>query len=400
MSQTYGVSQEAPAGTFAAPELPYRPATPPNINLPIAVIGCGGVSKVHLEAYRNGKYNVVALCSRSYERASALRDGFYPEAAICSDYREVLKRDDIAVVDITTQPGVRAEIIEAALTAGKHVLSQKPFVLDLEIGKHLVALADKQNVRLAVNQNGRWAPHFSYMREVIKAGLIGEVTTVDFDIHWDHHWILGTDFEKVDDLLLYDFAIHWFDLTTLFFGDRRATKVYAAAAKSRHQRAHPPFLAHAAIEFEHGQATLALNAACAFGQEDRTTIIGNLGTIRSVGPGLLDQRVTLHTANGAASPTLYGKWFPDGFQGAMAELLSAIGEGREPSNSARVNLQSLALCFAALRSAERQQAVEVVYYVIKRKRAGTETCALRKTFPLLNRRTTILPPDGSSCSCR
>jgi predicted dehydrogenase len=47
-----------------------------------------------------------------------------------------------------------------------------------------------------------------------------------------------------------------------------------------------------------------------------------------------------------------GKWFNDGFRGAMGELLCAIEENREPSNSARDNLRSLALCFAAVKSAD------------------------------------------------
>lgn len=357
--ETYGVSRARSGEAIAAPDLPYQPAKPRNLNTPIALIGCGGISQVHLQAYRKAGYNVVALCSRDEARAEARRKEFYPEAAVMTDFHEVLERPDVEVVDITTRPDVRPPLIEAALKAGKHVLSQKPYVLDLAVGRKLADLADERGLKLAVNQNGRWAPHFAYMREVIRTGLIGEVGTVDFEVHWDHHWVLGTEFEKVDNLVLYDFAIHWFDIATLFFGERKARRVYAAAQKSKFQRARPPFLAHAAIEFDHGQATIVLNAACLYGQEDRTTVIGGLGTVRSVGPNLLDQKVTLHTAQGTASPELTGKWFPDGFLGAMAELLCAIEDGREPLNSARNNLRSLELCFAAERSAEEGQAVDL-----------------------------------------
>ncbi|RYD84302.1 MAG: Gfo/Idh/MocA family oxidoreductase [Verrucomicrobiaceae bacterium] len=357
--ETYGVGSSRSGGTIAAPVLPYQPARPRNLNTPIALIGCGGISQVHLQAYRNAGFNVVALCSRDAARAEARRKEFYPEAAVMTDFHEVLKRPDIEVVDITTHADVRPPLIEAALKAGKHVLSQKPYVVDLTVGRKLADLAEERGLMLAVNQNGRWAPHFAYMREVIRAGLIGEVGTVDFEVHWDHHWVLGTEFDKVDNLVLYDFAIHWFDIVTLFFGERQARRVYAAAQRSRFQRAQPPFLAHAAIEFDHGQATIALNASCLFGQEDRTTVIGGLGTVRSIGPNLLEQKVTLYTPEGTASPELTGKWFPDGFQGAMAELLCAIEEGREPSNSARQNLRSLELCFAAAQSAEEGRVVEL-----------------------------------------
>jgi predicted dehydrogenase len=86
-------------------------------------------------------------------------------------------------------------------------------------------------------------------------------------------------------------------------------------------------------------------------------VAGHLGTVRSSGPSLTEQAVTLHTSAGLAKPRLEGTWFPDGFQGAMAELLCAIEESREPLNSAGGNLRSLALCFAALQSAERGEAI-------------------------------------------
>ena len=60
----------------------------------------------------------------------------------------------------------------------------------------------------------------------------------------------------------------------------------------------------------------------------------------------------LFTKAGKSSPALVGDWFHNGFQGTMAELLGAIQDDREPSNGARANLDSLALCFAALASAD------------------------------------------------
>ncbi len=358
--ETYGVSVEQAAREIAAPELPYRPRVPMNPSIGIGLIGCGGITESHLQAYKNAGYRVVALASRARERAEARRAEFFPEAEIFTDWRALLARGDMDVVDIATSPEVRGPIIEAALRAGKHVLSQKPLALSLGEGARLADLADTLGLRLAVNQNGRWAPHFAWMRAAISAALIGEVSSADFAIHWDHHWICGTPFEDQPQLILSDFAIHWFDIATAFFGDRPARQIFAAAARSRSQRARPPFLAHACAEFDGGQATFAFNADIAFGHEDRTTIIGSRGTLRSVGPSLLQQRVTLHTAEGTASPVLAGCWFPDGFHGAMAELLCAIEENRAPEHSARDNLRSLALCFAAVESAETGRPVAIL----------------------------------------
>ena len=73
------------------------------------------------------------------------------------------------------------------------MLSQKPFVTDLADGRRLVDLAKSVDRKLAVNQNGRWAPHFRYIMQAIEAGLIGNVTTIDFSLQWDQTWIAGNE---------------------------------------------------------------------------------------------------------------------------------------------------------------------------------------------------------------
>ncbi len=171
--KTYGPRHETEPAPKAlpAPELPYRPRDPVSLDHPIGLIGCGGITEYHLQAYRAAGYRVVALCDIHRPNAERRQKEFYPHADIYDDYRDVLRRDDIEVVDIATHPPERPPLIEAALQAGKHVLSQKPFVLDLDVGERLADLADRRGLLLAVNQNGRWAPHFSYMREAVAAGF-------------------------------------------------------------------------------------------------------------------------------------------------------------------------------------------------------------------------------------
>jgi predicted dehydrogenase len=343
--------------TFTAPELPYQPRDPKNYRPEIGLIACGGITKNHLTAYRAAGYRVTALCDLVLDRATKRQAEFYPDAKVYRDYHDLLKRDDIEVVDIAAHPQDRAPILEDAINAGKHVLSQKPFVLDIDVGQRLADLADRRGVRLAVNQNARWAPHFSYIREAIRAGLLGRVAAAHFDIHWDHNWVLGTEFEKVKHLVLYDFAIHWFDMLTSLMGKQPPCRVFAMVGRSPVQKVRPPLLGQAMVEYEGVQASLCFDADTRFGIQDRTYVTGSEGTITSVGPDSKHQTVTLTTAEGTASPQLEGCWFPDGFHGTMGELLLAIEENREPSHSARNNLRSLELCFAAVASAERREPV-------------------------------------------
>lgn len=344
----------AAAAEVAAPDLDYRPPRPKGRHR-IALVGAGGISFAHLDAYRAMGFDVAAILSRDPARARARADEFFPAAEVMTDYAALLARDDIGVVDLTAHPAERLPMIEAALQARKHVLSQKPFVTDLDAGQRLVDLADAQGVRLAVNQNGRWAPHLAWMRAAVQAGHLGQVMSAHVRIHWDHRWIRGTAFAGMQDVVLFDFAVHWVDFVTSVFG-RPALRVQAQAVAAPGSGVAVPMLASVLMDFGEAQATLAFDAATPFGPQDATYIAGTAGSLTSTGPDLGRQAVTLHTAAGVARPELAGQWFNDGFAGTMGALLVAIETGAEPAHSARGNLVTLANTFAALQAARSGQA--------------------------------------------
>ena len=244
------------------------------------------------------------------------------------------------------------------MRAGKHVLSQKPFVADLDTGADLVKLAEDSGLKLAVNQNARWAPHMAWMREAVHAGLIGDLVSAHVAIHWSHGWTAGTPFDEIEDLILYDFGVHWFDfIASLAPG--RARSVFATSAHAGGQANKVPLLAQALVRLDGGQASLVFDGGVPHGPRDTTFVGGTTGSLVADGRDLSAQSVTLTTETGVARPVLEGQWFNDGFRGTMGELLSAIEDGRQPLNNARDNLDSLALAFAAVRSRITGQEVEV-----------------------------------------
>lgn len=330
-------------------DVPYRPPTPKFYRPKIGMIGTGGISNSHLDAYRTAGWEVAALWNRTASKAEKKAKEFYPTAWIAMDWRDVLADNSIEIVDITLPTQHRAAFIAEALKAGKHVLSQKPFVEDLDIGEELVALADANGVHLVVNQNGRWSPHMAWMRNAVRAGHIGELISAHISLHWNHGWTAGTLFDEIDDLVLYDFGIHWFDFLSSLLGDR-VKSVFASASYAQGQANKVPLLAQSLVSFDRGQASLIFDGGMRHGPRDTTYLGGTAGSITSDGPDLGNQAVKLVTSEGIARPVLEGQWFNDGFRGAMGELLCAIEEDRAPENSARENLKSLALTFAAIHS--------------------------------------------------
>lgn len=342
---------------IAAPDVDYGPPAPKK-SLTIGLVGTGGISNSHLDAYRTAGWTVGAMWNRTKAKAEEKAKEFCPNAKVADDWQELLSDPAIEVLDIALPTEVRAPIIRAALESGKHVLSQKPFVADLDEGEELVELADKVGRVLAVNQNGRWSPHMSYMRNVVQSGLIGDVVSVHTSIHWDHGWTAGTPFDEIENLILYDFGIHWFDFVSSLVGDRLET-VSAQASKALGQTNRAPLLAQAIVRFSGGQASLVFDGGLAHGPRDTAYVGGTTGSILSEGPDLGQQEISLFTSDGVAHQKLDGQWFNDGFRGAMGELMCAVEENRDPNNSAKRNLCSLELAFAAAESRRTGREIEV-----------------------------------------
>jgi len=345
--------------SITLPEIPYRPPEP-KAQLPIAMIGCGGISPAHLSAYKAAGYEVVALCDEIEERARKRSTQFYPEADIYTDYTDVLERDDVDIVDIATPPEGRHEIIEDAIRSGTHVLSQKPFVLDLDIGEALVEMAADRGVRLAVNQSGRWAPHLSYLRNAVKLDLLGDITGIHQAVHWNY----DGENRAGNDLLL-DYGIHWFDMIASIT-ESQPEHVMATTGYSPNQVAETPMLAQVLIEFPGAQASIVFDANTPNGIRSRTYVAGTTASFEARqktgpwsdwggGPSRYPwerQQASLHTEQGTYQPKLEGSWNPEGWKGTMGELQAAIQDNRKPENNARDNLRCLELCFAAIASAE------------------------------------------------
>ncbi|MEX0323244.1 MAG: Gfo/Idh/MocA family protein [Puniceicoccaceae bacterium] len=342
---------------LADPDLNFRPPWPKSYQAKIGLIGCGGITEYHLKAYKAKGLEVVALCDLDRSKMEERQKEFFPDAVLYDDYHKILANGDIGVVDIALHPEPRYGVVEAALKAGKHVLSQKPFVLDLDKGQALVELAGEHNLKLAVNQNGRWAPYVRYTAEAIKAGLIGDIQSVSIRMNWDHTWVKGTAFESIHHLILYDFAIHWVDMVRLFMGNRKELSAFAQITSTRDQEIGVPMVANISFGFENAIANLMFDGHSKAGAGEDVIVVGSKGTIRCSGEVCKAHKLSLVTDEGEYSPTLEGEWFHEGFVGTMGELLCAIEEDREPENSARQNLESLKLAFAAIASADSGQPV-------------------------------------------
>ena len=340
---------------WAASPPDHRPSFPEGYRPGVGIVGCGGIVKLaHLPAYTTYDVHVVGVYDPSPAATDGVRERFPVVERVFESLDELLAEPRIEVVDVATHPAERLELMRRALAAGKHVLSQKPFSQDVGAARELVEEADRLGLRLAVNQNGRWAPAWRVATQLVEQGAVGEVSGVTHLYEHDFGWTVGDWPDTLDHFVLYDFSAHWVDITRCWLGAKTVTAAraleYRTPAQPAESRA--PWGAWIVFEYEDGSSA----AIRSVGTETERPgnpfwIHGTEGTIRgSVRKGT--DFVELERGPTLTRYELEGNWFPDGFAGTMGELCSAIAEDREPFNSGRHNLLSLEMILSACRSAE------------------------------------------------
>lgn len=106
-----------------------------------------------------------------------------PGITVHADPRTLIESDDLDLIVVATPNDTHAPLAAAAIAAGKHVIVEKPFALDLDEARGLVALAAQKGVLLSVFHNRRWDSDFLTIRDALDGGLIGKVS--HFESHFD-----------------------------------------------------------------------------------------------------------------------------------------------------------------------------------------------------------------------
>ena len=341
------------SSTAIAPEVEYRPTFPADYRPGIGLIGFGDIARSwHMPAYEKYGVPVVGV----YDPAPAATAGLRGPTVFAT-LEELLADDEIEIVDVATRPDVRPEVIRRAIAAGKHVLAQKPLALDVRTARELVEEAERHGIRFAVNQNGRWSPPWRIATLLIEQGAIGDVVAVTHVHDRPLPPLVGTHFDELDHFVIYDYFVHWIDISRCWLDGKPVTAVRARDYRTPDQplEARSPWAAWVEIEYQDGAS--ALIRSVGEGRTKRPScpfwVHGTEGTIR--GSVLLDSDfLELEREGVVSSFALEGAWYPDGFAGSLAELVSAVAEDREPFNSARHNLLSLRMTLAACKSAEEE----------------------------------------------
>lgn len=162
--------------------------------LGVGIIGCGNISTAYLRlAPIFGAIEVRAVADMNKAAADAKAQEF----AVRSDTVEgLLASDDVDVVVNLTIPAAHFDVSARVLEAGKHVYSEKPFVLSLEQGAELKRLADPRALRIGSAPDTFMGGTHQMARKLVDDGTVGQVTsgTAFVMSHGMEHWHPNPDF--------------------------------------------------------------------------------------------------------------------------------------------------------------------------------------------------------------
>jgi predicted dehydrogenase len=142
--------------------------------LGIGVVGAGRwAGLAHLPGWaRDERCRIVGICDRDPERAAAAAERYHP-AVVTGDYRVLLDRDDIDIIDVVTRDGEHFGINLAAVEAGKHVLSEKPVAHDHHDVRLVAGLARAKGLKTKVGFTFRYSPAVRYLKDLLTRGDLG-----------------------------------------------------------------------------------------------------------------------------------------------------------------------------------------------------------------------------------
>lgn len=146
--------------------------------LRVAIVGCGGISDMHLRTFKKfADVEVVAGVDSKPERLEWARSTHgVPETF--TDWKEMLRKVKPDAVDVCTPNGVHAAVVIDAANAGCHVSTEKPMAMTPKECEKMIAAADKAKKQLAVGFQYRFHPSTKFLTQAREEGEFGKVMFV------------------------------------------------------------------------------------------------------------------------------------------------------------------------------------------------------------------------------
>jgi len=325
----------------------------------LAILGSGiFVREAHLPALKAlaDTYEVVAIYSRNVETAGTLAAGLPGTVQTYSDLAALLARTDIDAVDIVLPISVQPAIVEQALKAGKHVISEKPIAPDVAAGRQLIQTAHDLTAQSGkvwmIAENFRYEPAFQTAGEMIRHGDIGKPIQFTWTTssavnpqnkYYHTAWRRDNSFPGG---FLLDGGVHNIAAIRAVMGEIASVSAFVTQVRADLP---PADTLSATIRFDSGAFGMwTMTFAADSPWESPIQVLGEAGALR------IDSRKIERVINGETSTHPFKV---DAIQAELSDFARVISQGSKPSSTPEQALQDVAVIHAMLESAHTGCAV-------------------------------------------
>lgn len=330
------------------------------MSLGFGIVGCGRIAPRHAQSVAAlPEARLLAVCDKVASRAEHFATEYHAQAL--TDYRQLLERSDVDVVNICTPSGLHAQMAIDALEAGKHVILEKPMALSLQDADRIIAAARTARTRLCVVLQNRYNPPMRDLRHLVDSGKLGRLLLGNATVRWyrpqeyyEDEWH-GT--WAMDGGALLNQSIHHIDALQWFMGEVESVFAYTATLAHRIETEDTGI---AVLRFTSGAMGVVEGSTITYpaNVEGSLALFGECGSVKVGGialnrrefwkvKGELEHERELLTREQVDPPSVYGS----SHQAVIQEMIAAIREDREPRTHAVEARKSLALVLAMYESA-------------------------------------------------
>ncbi len=322
----------------------------------LAIVGAGLFARdAYLPALSNltEQFEIVAVCSRSIDSAKRLAESIPGKVDALDDYTALLDRSDIEALCLLVPIAAMASMIEVALAAGKHVISEKPAAANVASGRKLLALPRRSVWMVA--EDIRYGEGLRYAAEIVQSGKIGKPLIAQW---LQHHaarngkyfatkWRTDNSFQGG---FLLDGGVHYIASLRILLGEIESVSAFSAQVSSDMP---PVDTISAALRFSNGcLGTYALSFAGNVDHDSMITIVGDKGWLKAQADRVDVSGVPGMETTGSATGDGLQRFPGNRIQAELADFAEAIRSGKTPRATPEQAVQDVAVCEALLRSGE------------------------------------------------
>ncbi|MCS6847777.1 MAG: Gfo/Idh/MocA family oxidoreductase [Anaerolineae bacterium] len=333
------------------------------------LVGCGNMSRGWLRTITTIEgLTVAGLVDVVEDAARARKDEFgLAHARTGDDLEAMLSAVEPDIVFDVTVPEAHAQTTMTALRHGCHVLGEKPMATSMDDARRMVEAAQRAGKLYAVVQNRRYAAPIRRVREFLRSGAIGPLTTMNCDFYIGAHF--GGFRDHMPHVLLLDMAIHTFDQARFLTGLDAVRVAFCKEWNPRGSWYDRDASAIAVFEMDDGVVFTYRGSWCAEGintsWEGEWRFVGANGSATWDGGSSFraqtpEERCGLiYKQRDLALPELDTAGLSEGHASVIRQFVRCVREGGTPETICTDNVKSLAMVFGAIEAAERGQPVTI-----------------------------------------